>query len=450
MLVLVGVNHRSAPVALREKLAFPEGALGESLGRLVVREAIGEALILSTCNRVEVIVQSGNPVRALAEVRDFLGAESGITREQVDLYGYDFEGLDVVRHVLQVACGLDSLVLGESQILGQLRRAYAAASEAGSTGPLLRRMFQQVLSAAKRIRHETGISRHAFSIGYAAVALARKIFGDLEGRSVLLLGAGKMAELAARHLTSQGVADLTVSSRTYAHALALAERIGAVAVPWDEAFLCLRKVDVVVTGTAASEPIVRKRDVQDAMRVRRNRPLFMIDVAVPRDVEESVNDLESVYVYDIDALQGVVAAHVEERQLAAERAHRRIETEVEIFGRAWHSREVVPTIVALRRRLHDVGRSELLRLRRKLGSLDPDQEEAVRELAYAIIQKVLHPPIRHLKRASGNGAAEDLRRLYREIFDLPRTDTQGADEAAGGEPGVRAPSSGLTEDGPPR
>ncbi len=430
MLVLAGLNHRSAPLALRERLAFPEAAIPGALARLVRIESVEEAVVLSTCNRVEVVAwaPAGQPVAA--RLRAFLSEESGVPAADLARHGYEFEGLAALRHTLQVACGLDSMVLGEPQILGQLRRAYLVAVEAGAAGPNLRRLFPRLLAAARRIRRETGLSRRALSVGHAAVALARKIFGDLRGRAVLVLGSGKMAELAARQLAAHGAAGLAVASRTYSHALELAERTGGTAVAWEEAPAFLRKADVVVTATGAPEPVLRKSDVQQAMRARRNRPLFIVDMAVPRDVEESVNELERVYVYDMDALHGAVDSELEKQRHAAESALRLIEAELPALGRIWQAREVVPTIVALRDRLHEVGRKELDRLRHKLGPLSPRQEEAVRELAYAIIQKVLHRPVRHLKGAAANGSLEDLERLYREIFDLPRAASEEGTEAS--------------------
>lgn len=418
MLVLAGLNHRSAPLALRERLAVEESALPAVLERCLRTDSVEEAIFLSTCNRVEIVAWAPAGRSVAAGLWALLSEQSGVPAEDLVRQGYEFEGLDALRHLLQVACGLDSMVLGEPQILGQLRRAYLAAAEAGAAGPNLRRLLPRVLAAARRIRRETGLSRRALSVGHAAVALARKIFGDLGGRWVLVLGSGKMAELAARQLAAHGAAGLAVASRTYSHALELAERIGGTAVTWEQAFSFLPKADVVVTATGASEPVVRKAHVQQAMRARRNRPLFIVDMAVPRDVEESVGDLESVYVYDIDALEGVVDSELEGQRRAADSALRLVETELATLGRVWQAREVVPTIVALRDRLHEVGRKELDRLRHKLGPLTARQEQAVRELAYAIVQKILHRPVRHLRSAASNGSLEELECLYREIFGL--------------------------------
>jgi glutamyl-tRNA reductase len=341
-----------------------------------------------------------------------------VSLEEIDRYTYVHDGLDAVRHVFRVASGLDSMVLGEPQILGQVKRAYALARESGATGPVLEHLLQQGLAAAKRVRTETGISRHAVSVAYAAVTLARKIFGELEGRPTLLLGAGKMSELAARHLVGHGVSPLLVANRTYSRADDLAREFGGSAIPWDQAFDQLEKVDIVVTGTAAPEPVVRKERVQKAMKARRNRPLFFVDIAVPRDVETAVNDLDNVYVYDVDDLQGVVDSSLEERRRSAEHAAQLLEAEVRAFDLWRQSRMINPTIAALSERLHTIGRDEFSRLRRKMGALSPDQERAVEELTHAIAQKVLHPAVRHLRQSLRKGEAADRAALYHTIFSL--------------------------------
>jgi glutamyl-tRNA reductase len=333
------------------------------------------------------------------------------------------------------------MVLGEPQILGQVKRAYLAAREAGTTGTILERLLQQGLAAAKRVRSETGISRHAVSIAFAAVELARKIFGDLRGHAALLLGAGKMTELAARHLIAEGVRDVIVSNRTYSRAVALAERLGGRAVNWDDGFGCLASADIVVTGTAAPEPVLRKQTVQGYLRARRNRPLFLIDIAVPRDVEPSVNDLDNVYLYDIDDLQGVVDSNLEERKRQAATAQQMVDGEVEAFMRWRQSLDVSPTITALRNTLHGLSRKELERFRRKLGAINPEQEQALNDLLHAVVQKILHPTIVHLKKNAARGEGGDWAGLYREIFAIPDAefetrdagDTTPVPRTAGGE-----------------
>jgi len=441
VLLLLGLNHKSAPVAVRERAAFDESDLSAALARLTPGGPSREALLLSTCNRVEILAEGAD----LPELKAFLAAERGLAPEEIDRYTYHYEGTAAVRHLFRVASGLDSMILGEPQILGQVRRAYVAAYTAGATGPVLDHLLQHGLAAAKRIRTETGISRHAVSVAFAAVVLARRIFGELPGRSALLLGAGKMTELAARHLRSGGVSRIVVVNRTYDGAVLLAGRLGGEAVHWDDAISQLEKVDMVVTGTAAPEPVLRVEHVQRAMRARRNRPLFLIDLAVPRDVEPEVNALGNVYLYDIDDLQGVVETNLEERKREAEKAAGLIDREVDLFERWRQSLEVAPTIQALRDALHDLRKKELERFRRRIGPLPPKQEDALDALTHAIVQKILHLPIRHLKRSAEAGQAAGCASLYRSIFpigdDGPEGDddadaTGGSAEAASGPQGV--------------
>jgi glutamyl-tRNA reductase len=418
MLTLIGMNHRSAPLDLRERACFAEEGVPDALRRVLEGTSAGEALILATCNRVEILTRKSGSEGMSAELRAFLARERGIDDATIDRHVYVHEGLQAVRHVFSVACGLDSLVLGEPQILGQVKRAYALARESGATGPVLDRLLQHALAAAKRVRTATGISRHAVSIAYAAANLARTIFDDLEGRSALLLGAGKMTELAARHLASQGVTDLTVTNRTYARACTLAESLNGTAVAWDEFPRELVRVDIVLTGTAAATPVLTKAQVKEAVRARRGRPLFIVDIAVPRDVEPAVQDLEGVYLYDIDDLQGVADAGLEERKRAAEDARLMLDVEVANFDRWRQTVDLGPTIAALHEHLHHVAKDELERFSRRLGSLSPEQHAVVFDLTRSVIQKVLHQPIVSLKSAAERGEAESRAALYREIFGL--------------------------------
>jgi glutamyl-tRNA reductase len=418
MLTLVGMNHRSAPLDLRERACFAEDDVPAALARLRETTGASEAVILATCNRVEIITRAKDGARAAREIRHFLSRERGLEAATVDQHVYVHEGLHAARHVFSVACGLDSMILGEPQILGQVKKAYAIARESDSTGPVLDRLMQHALAAAKRVRTATGISRHAVSVAYAAANLARTIFDKLEGRAALLLGAGKMTELAARHLSSQGVTDLTVTNRTYSRALNLASELGGNAVPWDEFGRELTRVDIVLTGTAATQPVLLKAQVKEAMRARRGRPLFIVDIAVPRDVEPSVGDLDGVYLYDVDDLQGIVDAGLEERRRAADEARRMLDTEVVAFDRWRQSLDLGPTIAALREHLHQLGHVEIERFGRRLATFTPEQRAVVEDLARSLIQKVLHTPIVKLKAAAERGEAGSRAAVYREIFGL--------------------------------
>jgi glutamyl-tRNA reductase len=439
MLVLVGLNHRSAPLTIREKLGFSEAELPLAVERLVTGDPVQEGIIVSTCNRVEVVARARDRHAAAAAVKEFLAKEHGVSIDEVDRFTYELAGDEVVRHLFRVVSGLDSMVLGEPQILGQVKRAYEVAREAGTTGAVLDRLLQQGLAAAKRVRTDTGISRHAVSIAFAAVELAKKIFGDLGGLSALLLGAGKMTELAARHLVSNGVSRIVVANRTFSRAQALAERFAGEAVNWEEGFAFLERVDIVVTGTAAAEPVLTKAIVQKAVRARRSRPLFLIDIAVPRDVAQDVNDLDNVYLYDIDDLQGVVDSNLEERRRQAGLAAAMIEEEVGAFARWRQSLELAPTIAALHERLHGIGKSEIERFRRKLGPLSDVQRQAVEELTRAVVQKILHHPIRHLKGSASEGGGIDVAGLYRRIFDIPDDLGAAAGDAAPASPAAPKP-----------
>jgi glutamyl-tRNA reductase len=431
MLTLLGMNHRSASLDLREQACFREEDVPAALARLRASTPAREALLLATCNRVEILTRSEDGPAMAAALVAFLTRERGLDAATIDRHAYVHEGLSAVRHVFSVACGLDSMVLGEPQILGQLKRAYAVAQASGATGPVLDRLLQQALAAAKRVRTATGISRHAVSIAYAAAHLARTIFDDLEGRAALILGAGKMTELAARHLVAHGVTDLTVTNRTYARAETLAAALGGTAVPWDDFPVELSRVDIVLTGTAAATPVLTKTQVRQALRARRGRPLFIVDVAVPRDVEPGVHDLPGVYLYDIDDLQGAVDAGLSERRRAADEARRMLEVEVVGFDRWRQSVELAPTIAALYEHLHHIGHEEIARYSRRLASLAPDQRAIVLDLTRSVIQKVLHTPITSLKSAAERGEAGARAALYREIFgliDAPEesSQTQGA------------------------
>ena len=447
MLSLFGVNHRSAPVEVRERLAFSDEELPAMLRRLVEEPEVAEALVLSTCNRVEVLVRASRSDAGLDAVRDFLSSERGIPAAELDRSAYRLVGLDAVRHLFHVAAGLDSMVLGEPQILGQVKQAYAIAREAGTTGPVVDHLLQRCLAGAKRARTETGISRHAVSISFAAVTLAKRIFGNLRGHAAMIHGAGKMSELALKHLVRAGVDRVAVTNRTFSRAVTLAQEFGGQAIPWEDRFSWFEKVDIVITGTAAARPVITRADVQRAVRARHGRPFFIVDIAVPRDVEPEVNALDNVYLFDIDDLHGVVDSNLDERRRAAEDSRRLIEEEVGAFARWRQAQQVAPTIAALQDHLQRIGRDEIERRRRKLASLSPEQHHAVEELTRAVVQKILHPAIRHLRSSAERGDGAGHAALFGEIFGfVERRVDESAHEAGGSddEPSP-APDSGSPE-----
>ncbi|MCP3982373.1 MAG: glutamyl-tRNA reductase [bacterium] len=431
MLILIGTNHRSAPVALRERMAFAQRDLPEVLARLTALPEIEEGLVLSTCNRVEIVARSRGSARGAVQVlREFLCRERGVAAGELDRYSYQFAAGEVVGHLFRVASSLDSMILGEPQILGQVKEAYRVARECGATGPVLERLMQHGLGAAKRVRNETGIAKNAVSVAYAAVELATRIFGALRGRRVLLLGAGKMSDLVARHLIAREIESLTVASRTYSHAADAAARFGGTAVHWEDGLASLPEVDIVVSCTAAPEVVLKKSDVAVSLRGRRRGPLFLIDIAVPRDIDQAINELDNVYVYDIDALQEVVDANLGGRRAEAEKAERILSREVESFERWRQTQAVAPVIVALRESMGEIGRNELVRFRRKLGPLSETQERALEELLRGVVQKLLHRPIRYLRSSVERHEMKDVAELYRRIFALGQ---EGGSDAAASE-----------------
>jgi len=422
MLTLVGLSHRSAPLDLRERLALKGEATRLALERLRSDPAVSEAFILSTCNRVEILVRGSKPGGGEAIDR-YLLREHGLDRAILDRHAYRMTGSDAIRHLFRVTAGLDSMILGEPQIQGQVKDAFAASREAGSTGVVLDRLLQRALSAAKRARSETGISRHAVSVASAAVKLASKIFGKLDERRVLMLGAGKMGELVARHLKKKGIGELIVCGRRFDHADRAARRFGGRAVHWDDGLDQLRTVDIVIGCTGAPRPVLTRDQVAAALKRRRAGALFLIDIAVPRDIESTVHSLENVYLYDIDALESVVDDNLDERKRAAEHAQRLIDGEVAAFERWRQSQAVAPLITALREELFATGERELERFRGRLGQLTQEQEQAIRELTRAMTKKFLDRPTRYLRDSAYRGESELIASLLLKVFDLkPRRD----------------------------
>ncbi len=417
MPIVYGMNHASAPLPVREKVAFPEHELKGAMARLKDTDGVEEALILSTCNRTEIIVHMG-PEQALGALAGFLLRERPVSGEELERHCYLYTETEAVRHVFRTTASLDSMVVGEAQILGQVKEAYVLAGQVGSLGPVLDTLLRRSFSVAKRVRTETGIARHPVSIAYAAVGLARDIFGELNERTVMIVGAGKMARLAARHLIGNGVQSVLVANRSYQRADELARELGGRAVPFDRLFEEMERADIVIGSTAAPHPVILKENAQTLSRARRGRPIFFIDIAVPRDVDPKVNEVDNVYLYDIDDLQGVVRAGWNERQKEMRVAEAIVERETEAFVSWLKSLQVTPTIVDLRRHLHGMAAQELSRFRARLGNLTPDQEEAVRQMAASLINKLLHPPTVALKRCAAQNGGGIRIQLIRELFGI--------------------------------
>jgi glutamyl-tRNA reductase len=418
-IVLVGLNHKTAPVEVRERLAFTDEACAESLRALVDGEVVREGLIVSTCNRVEVLATATghHGAEAAERLSSFLGNVRSIPVEAFSGHLYTHADEAAVRHVFRVASSLDSLVVGEPQVLGQVRHAYSLAVEAGTAGKVLHKLIHQALHVAKRVRNETGIAASAVSISYTAVELGRKIFGSLKGATVLLLGAGEMAELAAQHLSSAGASRLLVANRTYETARRLAVKFGGEAVEFDALEEHLASADIVICSTGAREYIVTTEMAERARQSRRNRPAFFIDISVPRNIDPAVAKLGNIFVFDIDDLEAVVASNIREREREAERAELIVESEVMQFQQALRNLDIGPAVGALKEKLRDIARAEFQRQRGRLGELTPEQEQAIEAMLMSAVNKISHPVINRMRRSYDSGEDTEVQ-AWRESFGL--------------------------------
>lgn len=413
-LALVGLSHRTAPIEVRERLAFAEEKLAEALQALVQRPGVGEAMIVSTCNRVEIYAGVDDDAAATA-LHQFLVEERSLPSE-LRAHLYARQGQEALRHLFRVAASLDSMVVGESQILGQVKEAYAAALEAGTLGPILQRSVPRAFQLAKRVRTETDVAKSSQSVASAAVDLATQIFGELDGRKVLVVGAGKMGELSARHLQAARIGELTVVNRTHARALELAQKLGGQAAAWEELDRQLARVDIVLCSTGASEPVLRRERVERAMKLRKGRFLFLIDIAVPRDVEPDVGAIENVFLYDVDALDQVVTQNRAQRASEAAEAEAIVDAELKRFAEHEQSLGVVPTIKLLRGRFLEVAKAEV---ERTVGRLSNEHDrQAIEAMAEAIVNKLLHSPLTKLKAAARENPDSELAATVRALFDL--------------------------------
>ena len=417
-IILLGVNHKTTPVEIRERMALSDG-YEQPLTALKKIEACRECYLLSTCNRVELLLVAEPSSQLIDEVLAFLFGDR-ISKEQCREYLYIHYDREAVHHLFMVAASLDSMIVGEAQILGQLKEAYRYAAQFGCTGPLLNRLLHKAFSVAKRVRTETAIGSSAVSISYAAVQLARKIFGNLRDKKVLLIGAGEMAELAAEHLVGQGVAEVVVANRTLSRAMELAKRFHGRAVSFDELLGQLEKVDIIISSTGSPTIILHQEEVRPVMRTRRNRPLFFIDIAVPRDLDPGLNELDNVYLYDIDDLSSVVEMNRSERDREAVKATRIVDEVTLTFERWLEGMSVTPTIQALRHKADSIWRAELARTLPRLPSLSEQEKKTLEMMLSATTSKMLHDPLTYLKSEScgGRDNSEAKIDMVRTIFGL--------------------------------
>jgi glutamyl-tRNA reductase len=427
-LFAVGISHRTAPVELRECVDFARQGLDAALAALAERKVAHETVVLSTCNRAEIYAGADSDAAADACAR-FIAEFHGLPWDQLAPHIVVYRGHDAADHLFRVAAGLDSLVVGEPQILGQVKDAYAKASGARYTGALTNRLFTTAFSVGKRVRTETGLGEGAVSVSYAAIALARKIFGDFRQLNVVILGAGEMAQLTGQHLQSQGVKQLTISSRTFEAAEALATSLGGSAVRWSSVDDALSAADIVVTATGSKDPVLTRGRVEETMRPRRGRPLFIIDIAVPRDVEAAVGGLDQVFLYNIDDLQSIVNENLSRRATEVQRAEGIVREEVTRFGSWMQSREVLPTVIALRTRFEAIRQSELKRLEPKMATLPPDARARVDEITHLIVEKLLLTPTEQLKSTGDEALAVTYADALNRLFSLTATRREpGGDE----------------------
>ena len=417
-LLLTGVSHNTAPVEVRESLAFRAEDLPRALQDLRSRAGVNEALILSTCNRVEITVTTEDSIDPQTTVDLFLTDHKPVPADGIGPHVYRYEGREAIHHLFRVASSLDSMVVGEPQILGQLKVAYTAAKDAGAVCGWLDGLLTRAFGVAKRVRSETGIGQMAVSVSYAAVELARKIFGSLAGRTVMIVGAGKMSELAARHLRRSGASHVFVTNRTHDRAMEMARLFQGTPVEYDRFHATLPEVDILIASSAAPHYILNKEEMQRVIAARRNKPAYLIDLAVPRNIDPSVNDVANVFLYDIDDLQEVVNANLRERMKEAERAETLVSEEVERMMARLKVVEITPTIVGLQEQLEQIRSAEIEKARRRYGPFTSQQEEALEAATRAIINKVAHGPISELRVQAGKPDGAHAVALIKKVFHL--------------------------------
>jgi len=416
-IVLLGLNHKTAPVELRECIAFTADQSEVALESLKNNPAVSEVVLFSTCNRVEVLLVTTQTSAAVNAAKEFISRFNEIPLANFEDALYVHIGNDAVRHIFRVAASLDSMVVGEPQILGQIKEAYRLSTQKKTSGVILNRLLHRTFFVAKRIRSETGIGGHAVSISYAAIELGKKIFGSLDGKKVLLIGAGEMAELAVEHLIRNRASNIWVANRTFLRAVKLSERFHGSPIRMEELTPTLSDVDIVISSTGSQEFILQRGQVKEIMRQRRNRPLFFIDIAVPRDIDPAINRLSNAYVYDIDDLKGVIAENIEDRQREAVKGERIVDEAVVRFRQWYVSLDVVPTIKALRQKLETIAEAEVKKTLHS-GIISDEGRQAVERMTQALINKILHDPTDVLKRNGCQGGRSAYLDIARKLFKL--------------------------------
>lgn len=417
-IIVVGLSHKTAPVEIRERFSFTREGLEDGLVTLASKGRIEECMIVSTCNRVEVYAVSENADACIESVKEFLSEFHSIAVDAFSPYLYVSTGHMAVRHFYKVASGMDSMVVGEPQILGQIKQAYKTAVIKGTAGLILNRLSHSAFFVAKRVRTETGIGSRAVSVSYVAVELAKRIFDKLTQRKVLLIGSGEMAELAAGNLIKAGIGELIIASRNYENAALLAERLNGKPIMFEEIFYSLKDVDIIITATGSTEFILKPQHVKEALKLRNNEPMFMIDIAVPRDIDPRIGELADVYLYDIDDLKNVLDENIKSRRDSAEKAEE-IVVEVEKAFQAWlNGLKVVPAIIDLKRRFEQIKMSEVDRALAKLENYSDKDKDVIRLMASRIISKILHGPLTNLKKEASTSRGALYVDSVKKLFEL--------------------------------
>jgi glutamyl-tRNA reductase len=425
-LLVIGLNHKTAPIEIRERLAFQEGEIGKALSQAKSLPSLKEAMILSTCNRVEIYAAARETEKAILDLKNFLSQYHDLSLEEFEGNLYSFIGEEAVRHIFRVASSLDSMVVGEPQILGQIKSAYNLAVESKASGVILHRLLHRAFHVAKRVRTETRIGNSAISVSFVAVELAKKIFGTLEKKSVLLIGAGEMCELAARHLVSGGIEKVLVTNRTFERAVALAQEFKGEPIPFEEMVQGLRRVDIVISATDSPQYLLRHEQMAKVIKDRKQKPIFFIDIADPRDIEPKVGDIENVYLYNIDDLQKVANENIKDREKEAQRAETIVQDEVVKFVRWYQSLEVTPTIIALRKKFEEIRSKELEKMFSLYPHLSENERQSLEALTSAIVNKILHDPLTRLKQKDEEAMADFYLDAIRNLFQLTdRSEKEG-------------------------
>lgn len=417
-LIIIGLNHKTAPIEIRERLAFQESEMEKALSRAHSLPSLKENMILSTCNRVEIYAISQETEKTIRDIKDFLSQYHELPLKEFEKSLYLLVGEEVVRHIFRVASSLDSMVVGEPQILGQLKSAYTLATESGTSGLILHRLLHRAFHVAKRVRTETRIGDSAVSVSSVAVELAERIFGGLEQRAVLLIGAGEMIELAARHLMAGGVEKILVTNRTYDRAVSLAGQFNGEAIRFEEMEQGLKKADIVISATDASHYLINREQTVKVMKDRKQKPIFFIDIADPRDIAPEVGDIENAYLYNIDDLQKVANENIKDREKEAQKAEAIVNDEVAKFVHWYQSLEITPTLIALKNKFERIRKRELEKMLSLHPHLSEKERRSMEALTSAIVNKILHDPLALLKQKDEEAMSDFYVNTLRTLFQL--------------------------------